>query len=337
MANRQFTPSWIDWVIDWVESLPIPPLFFYILFYAFNVIVVHLAYWIGGDLTPGQLRSTFFFDVTWMPFFLGYLHLMKRTARQSVEEFRPALDISRSKFDKIKYEFTTLPFWPVLLLSIVGALGGILAFLNSLTDLSAGNIVWSVISGGGYTFLPVWLYASYRHITKINGLYKQVDNLNLFNLQPLYGLSRVAMLVGGFIIIIINMNYLWEVFLGTPSMSQETIILLSFVLLIFALAVIIAPIWGIHRRIEDKKRTMLAANAEQIVALEQSLQDDLKRKKFTNVDGIGKGLSALFSMRANIQAIPAWPWQPGAFRNFASAILLPLLIWLAQRILTQYF
>jgi hypothetical protein len=338
MANfRQFRPSWIDRVIGWIESLPIPALLFYFLFYAFNVTLVHLVYWMDGDLSLGQLRSTIFFDVVWMPFGLGYIHLMKRTAQRSIDEFRPALNISKSTFDSIKYEFANLPFWPVLLLSLVGALGGILPYLSSQTDPSAGDIVWSVISGGGYTFLPIWLYAAYRHISRINGLYKQVDNLNLFNLQPLYGLSRVAMLVSGFIIININMNYVLEVFLGTPSMSQETIILLSFILFIVALAAAIVPLWGIHQRIENKKRTMLAANAERIIALEQTLQRDLDRKKFTNVDGIGKGISALFTMRNNIQSIPAWPWQPGAFRNFATAILLPLMVWLVQRFFGNIF
>jgi hypothetical protein len=337
VTHRSFKPSWIDSFIGWIDSLPIPVSFFYILVYAVSVFVVHLAYWLGGGLDLGQWRSTIFFDVIWIPFGLGYIHLMKGSAQQSIEEFRPALDVSQPEFNKIKYEFTNLPFWPVLILSIIGATGGILPYFSSQSDYSAGNMAWSLIAGGGYAFLPIWLFAAYRHITKINGLYSRVANLNLFNLQPLYGLSRVTMLVGGFIIIVININYLWEAFLGTPSMSQETIVLLSFILLIAALAVVILPLWGIHRRIEAKKRTMLAANAERILALEQALQQDLDKMKLTKMDGIGKGLSALFAMRVNIQATPAWPWQPGAFRNFASAIMLPLLIWLAQRLLTQYF
>lgn len=31
-----------------------------------------------------------------------------------------------------------------------------------------------------------------------------------------------------------------------------------------------------------------------------------------------------------------WPWKPGAFRNFLSAVFLPMLLWIALELASRY-
>jgi hypothetical protein len=338
-SPRFYRPSWVNSLLSWINSLPFHPIIFYIGFYALSVLVVHLALWADGSLTQGDLLSTVFFDMVWIPFGLGYVHFMESIAASSIQEFRPALRASKSDFDAIQYRFLTLPFWPTLIISLFGFAVGVYVVYatlqNANTDIS--KLPWSILAGGGYTFLPILLYAAARHIRQIRQLYGRVTELNLFDLQPLYGLARVAMTAGAFMVVLANLNFAWELFLGTPSMNFETTVLVSIVALVVTLVVVLIPLWGIHSKIDDEKRSLLADNAAQIKDLHKVLETDLRKKKFANLDSIQKGLDALFTMRTNIKDVPAWPWRPGAFRNFASAILLPLLLVALQRLLLQFF
>lgn len=337
MAEQRFKPSWLDSFMDWVSSLKIPSALFYILLYLGCVLAIHLALWFEGQMGWGAIDSYVFFDVIWFPLGLGYIHYMERVAQRSLREIRPALDVSDAEFEKIRYRFTTLPFWPILIITIVGLiLGWLLAFrAGSTADLS--SILWSGISGLGYTFLPIWLYAAYRHVSQIDDLYTKVKKLNLFNLQPLYGLARVAMVVGIFLVLLVNINFLSETYFGSVTQTPEMIFTLSLIGITAAVAVFVIPVLGIHRKIEKDKTNLLAENAEQIESLRHDIQNDMEKRNFKNIDGLEKGLSALLKVRESISAIPTWPWSPGTFGRFASAIVLPLIVWLLQRVMTPIF
>lgn len=341
--TRPYSPSWIDRTLDWIDSLPIAGLPFFLILYLLLGLSMHSALWLEGLLPFGEVDSTMLFDMIWIPYGLGYLYLLKRAARGSIEQYHHVLEISDADFDSIAYRFITMPALPVLGLSALGLIGGITVGIGTEFSYQAAagstssHVVWSVLSGGGYTFFPIVFYAALRHLRQISELYGRVERISLFNLQSLYGLSRVTMIVGAFMVINVNMNYVWETFLGTRTQSLDQMIGLSVAILVAALVVVVTPLWGIHRKIGNEKRKMLMEIAQQIEALHLALQDNLKAREYQNIQSIDRGLNTLFTMRNNIQAIPAWPWNPSTFRNFASAIMLPLLIWLAQRLLSQFF
>ncbi|MCW5873573.1 MAG: hypothetical protein KIS88_02895 [Anaerolineales bacterium] len=335
--TRPFKPSWLDSLMDWVSALKIASPLFYILLYVACVLVIHLALWFEGRLDWGMLDSYIFFDVIWFPLGLGYVHYMERVAQRSIAEIRPALSVSDSEFESIRYRFTTLPFWPILIITVLGFIFGmLLAFQSGSTD-SISSILWAGLSGLGYTFLPIWLYAAYRHVSQIDDLYTKVKKLNLFNLQPLYGLARVAMVVGIFLVLLVNINFLSETYFGSVTQTPEMIVTLSMIGITAAVAVFVIPVLGIHRKIEKDKTNLLAENAEQIESLRGDIQSDMEGRNFKNIDGLEKGLSALLKVRESITAIPTWPWSPGTFGKFASAIVLPLIVWLLQRVMTPFF
>jgi hypothetical protein len=38
-----------------------------------------------------------------------------------------------------------------------------------------------------------------------------------------------------------------------------------------------------------------------------------------------------------LEAVSTWPWQPETLRGILVAVLLPLLVWLLQRVLSRVF
>ena len=58
--------------------------------------------------------------------------------------------------------------------------------------------------------------------------------------------------------------------------------------------------------------------------------DDLSR-----ADGLNKAQASLLQQREVIARLSTWPWSIATLRAFISAILLPLALFLIQRVLAQ--
>jgi len=145
------------------------------------------------------------------------------------------------------------------------------------------------------------------------------------------------MVVGVFLVLLVNINFLSETYFGSVTQTPGMIVTLSTIGILAAIAVFVIPVLGIHRKIEKDKTRLLAENAEQIDSLRRDIQSDMEGRSFKNIDGLEKGLSALLKVRESMSAIPTWPWSPGTFGRFASAIMLPLIVWLLQRVLAPFF
>lgn len=346
---RPYKPSWLDFVLTRLRRLPFPPLIFFVLIYAIFLVLMHIPLWLDGSLVAGTFMLVFAVDAIWIPYGLGYIYFLEVAANQSIRQFRPALpEVGEREYEDIAYRFTTLPAWPTLILTIVGIAFGVgeglrvpLPFSGELIQVF--RIAYVLFSSMGYAFLPIMVYTAIRHLFQIHNLFDRVQKVNLFNLQPLYGLSGVAMMVGGFFVFGALISF-WgielynrEIYVDVPAASADDIVLIISVgVALLALVALILPLYGIHNKIEDEKRRVLAELGDQVDELRNDLQTDIRAKTFENIQGLERGINALFNMRNNVTLIPAWPWKPGALRNFFTAIGLPLFIWLMQRVLSQY-
>ncbi len=340
---KTYKPSWIDRLLHWVDTLPISPAVFFLLIYIVCVLGMNVPVWLEGIRPPGQFVTTFFFDATWLPFITGFIYLMNKTAENAIASFRPLLEVSQDEFEELATRFKTLPQIPILIFSLLGlAIGVSESSLRIYIFAQPGppaisEIAWLIFNNSAFVFLPVWFYFAFRQLVQVNRLFGLVKKVNLFDLQQFYGLTSVTLVVGSFFIALANLNYVIEVFGGTASLTTEENIGIYLTSVGIGLLMVILPLYGIHNKINREKRAVLSELGQQVETLRTDLQADIREHKFENIQGFERSLAALFNLRAQVQAIPAWPWQPGALRNFFSAIGLPLLIWLAQRVLSQYF
>ncbi|TAK13753.1 MAG: hypothetical protein EPO32_04055 [Anaerolineae bacterium] len=341
--KRTYRPSWIDHLLNWVDSLPFPPAVFFILLYVLCVLGMNVPLWLEGAYPPGQFVTAFFFDATWLPFVTGFIYLMNGTAESAIASFRPMLDVSDVEFDEIAYRFRTLPRVPILIFSLLGLAVGISEsaarhYVFAQPGMPTfSEITWYIFNNSAFIFLPVWFYFAFRQLVQVNRLFGMVKKVNLFDLQQLYGLTSVTLVVGSFFLALANLNYVIEVFGGTASLTNEETVNIYLINVGVALLMVILPLYGIHNKINREKRNVLSELGQQVESLRNDLQADVSGRKFENIQGLERSLTALFNLRGQVQAIPAWPWQPGSLRNFLSAIGLPLFIWLMQRVLSQYF
>ena len=79
---------------------------------------------------------------------------------------------------------------------------------------------------------------------------------------------------------------------------------------------------GLQGATEDRLKAVLAA-----------IHDDVDALDFRRADGLQKILSSVIQEREILAKLPTWPWSAGTLRGFVTAILLPLALFVGQRLL----
>jgi hypothetical protein len=153
----------------------------------------------------------------------------------------------------------------------------------------------------------------------------------MFHLGPLYefsGLSAITALLW------LTENYVWYVTIPAetdyPIAGSAT---LGFVAI--AAVTFILPLWGVHRLLRDEKLRLQSENARRIEAVMHETQRRTDAGEFGNMVGMKDATEALTGQATVLDKLPTWPWQPETIRTVLTAMLLPLFIWLIQRILER--
>src|SRR5690606_32149462 len=133
--------------------------------------------------------------------------------------------------------------------------------------------------------------------------------------------------------------YLWLALYPEVNVSSvEQLNVAAIVLLsVLGFFVFLMPLWGAHLR-------LAAARAERIVYVTRLL-DTVLGQVHASVEA-GRNLEAgsahetIKALTAELQLVErasTWPWEASLFRGFATAVLLPLALYVAQQVLGRVF
>jgi hypothetical protein len=344
MATTLRKKSYIDHLLDWFDALPIPSVLIYMIIFLINVLSIQIGFWMNDPETIGQFNILSFLDATWMPIGLGYIHFLRNVARRSFQEFRSQLDLPETDKEELIQRFTNLPRWPTLIISM---LMFALIFFQSINSpgiyfdpVRNPFAIYPIALDGALSYigLPLMVFFSIRLLLLVNQSYRLVEKINIFHLEPLYGLTNITFQVGLLWVVVVTYNFFAETFRpGNATIADATLIGLTVVLSILAAATFLLPLLGVHNRIQAAKQHELSRNGMRMEEMQNRLYDQIENQNYGELVGMEKGLNALFAMRDKIQRIPTWPWTPETPRNFASAVFLPLFIWLTQQVLSRFF
>jgi hypothetical protein len=153
------------------------------------------------------------------------------------------------------------------------------------------------------------------------------------HLTPIYRLSRVtaataAACSGGIALAIVT-------FTIPQVLSDPVALLIAAGIILLASVTFVWPLLGIHAVLEAEK-ARLYLDAQQ--RIKQALLELKRRQDNTDYEGVGamnNALDALLKQQAVVDKIATWPWRTETVGGLATAIFLPLVIWLITRILAQ--
>jgi hypothetical protein len=355
-----YRPSWYDRLARRIERLPGPAWLAYLLLAGVGVLVLIGVQALTGAYRPGTYAAFHLFLGAQFAYLLALMRLLDRSAAAALETFRPILHLPRrlrggaadeaASLEELRYRLTTLPPRPALLASLAGVLLGVVLplLLFRIPGMTAPSLTaafaWGRLATSPAAMIcilihlafseavaGVLIYHSIHQLREFSRIYLNFTRLNLYRLQPLYAFSVPAALTAGGLMLY---NYAW--FAVAPAFLDHPISLALGIFFIGAAVVIFTwPLLGIHHRLVAEKRKALAESARRFEAAVAELHQRVDKKALAKMDDLNKTLASLDLEREALQRIPTWPWDPGTPRGLAAALVLPLVIWLAQYLLQR--
>ncbi len=336
--------SWLDHAIEWVDRLPGPAWLFYLLAASASAsLLVGVQRILLSDPSAGSVPFQAFVGIQpWLV--LGTAHAVRSSAKRSFAKFRPLLPETAMAASEAEFRVINAPARSVLLASLVAALA-IPPLMLGVVGAGAESQLPSLgFAAGPASTAVVWAYAAIlaaclggfavhlvHQLRTIARLVGEVTTIDLYRLEPAYAFSSTTALAA---ILLTLDNYLW--YAVQPALLRDPFSLsmgaFSGGLALVAFA---WPVWGAHGLLAKEKALALALNGAAFKELSRTLHQQVSGGQLTGMDQVGSAMTSLDLERAAIGRIPTWPWHAETLRTILAAVFLPMIIWLAQYVLSR--
>ncbi len=331
-----YPASWVDRFTTWVERLPIPWLAFYVALWVGMAAFALLVTWREGVLPSGTMDSRIVLMAVWAPYCLAAAGYLSHSGGQALDAFRPALDVDAAEFGRLRYEFTVLPFWPVIWANIFGALVAVSnAFLQTNTlDLLSTPLSAAVnlgIAAIGIALSFSLIYFTFRQLRLIRHTYRHATRLNLFQSGQLYAFSALMLRTG-----IIWLVVIYSGVIAFPDLLKDVVWASISTLMMLAIGVaFVSTLMEIQQRIRGEKLRHLDEIDRHLQSAFADLHSRISTAETADLANLHQVMESLVLERGVVAKIPTWPWQPGTAASFLTAVSLPLIIWAIQALLQR--
>lgn len=340
-GEKPYSSSWINSFLNWIDSRLVPNWLLFVGIYVLSVLYLALALWAESYDTMAENLDLIFLNAVWIPFPLASMQYMIRYADRVLDRFHPVMECSHGDLERMRYKMKMIPqsvavVIPLIVGSLIyyDAIWGASIVIGELQSPIA-KAIGPLYPVFGFSFIPLLVYLTLRQLHAISGMFARVKEVNIFHLQPLYIPSTLTARTGVIWILYLNANILISGVGGGTNLAL--VIVVGVVKILLAISAFVVPLWGIHRKIVREKKRTLGENSALIENAYSELKHFLETKDYARMDQLKEGISSLFSYRAALEKAPTWPWQPETFRGFLSAVFLPLVIWIVQRLLAPLF
>ena len=335
--RRRPSGSWVDRLTAAIDRAPSPLWATYLVLFALVLGVVTGLAWMGGGTEAMAFLPIYFLTAAWAVFPLALIHHLDRVSARALAQFRPVCDIEDTEADRLRAELTTMPGLPTALVGLAGV-GFIWFFYLSNRRLfapilasEAQFIVAMIVLTFSFAMLGVLLYHSVRQLRLVSRIYARVKRLDLFNLSPLYGFAAlaartsIAWAAALYLSLALNPAILGSYVALGASLVQAGLVLGTFTW----------PLVGVHRRIGEKKDQALAEVGESLNQAIAELNARTRSMSLSRMDALNKMILSLVAAREVLSKVPTWPWSPGTPVAVGSALLLPVGLYLLQRLIER--
>lgn len=342
-ANESRPPypaGWPHLLLRGMERLPGPPWVAYLALILVATLIMHLRGWSRGDAPVGtpDLASAYWGllagTLVWL---FGYI---RKAAGAAFDAFRPALAPSATDPERLRYELTTLPRVPALAAALLATTLTAVTFVvdpaSSDVDGVSGPafVMVLVVQAFEVSFLFVFIYQLLRQMRQVRRILDHHAVVDIFRPGPLGAFPRLGAMSGAAIVLLVASSVL-----GTDLSAAGNFVLSQAPYLVVppvvALIAFVVPLYGTHQRLVDEKERLTNEAEERLKGLLREINRDIDSRDLGGLDPLERALGSVIRQREIVAKLATWPWSAGTARGFASAIMLPLAIYVAQRLLSQ--
>ena len=334
-----FKPSYLDRIIARVDQLAMPYWLFYILLFFAVGFVFNIAGWLQGFLEPGIVKLSYFVLGTWIAENLFINHFLIASSLASLNEFKSQIGAKSAEFERLKYSISHVPSIPVNLWSLIGISTGLFTIFYMIREQIPISDKFPILYLGigasiGASFFFAAGYRAVRQLRIISQLLDSIQKVNLHDLGPIYGLALFPTKV---VFVTILFLYINPAFILFPEMlAQPLILLLWGFLTLSSLGIAIFPLRGISQRLREEKDHLIKENGLRLDLSTKALYKAVDEGEHNKLDKLERGINALIAIRNDVDTISTWPWKKDTIRWLATALVLPLGLWIIQFLLQRF-
>lgn len=338
-ATVPFPPSWIDRLIAWIERIPGATWIFYLMSVLVFGILINAVFWIDGSVPIGSFDPENTGFALFVVYWVGLYQYLTGVGARSLKGFRPLLNVDDAEIARIDHELATLPRWIGILAFPLGF--GLAAALTFGDPTPYGEIIPHTalpyvgditISGFMLATFICLVIRSVRQLRLVRRLHAQATNINLLKLEPAHAFSALTSRTGIGIIFVL----VFSLPLNPTPLDTTLDTSLTVMTLLLSIAVFVLPIIGIRNHLEEEKRRVLNETSDLLQATSDRLHDLVRGNDYQDINGTKEAVEALIRERELIGKTSTWPWNLSTLRGFASALLLPVVLWLVTRLLERF-
>jgi hypothetical protein len=335
-AALPYQPSWIDRLTQAIDRLPISPWAFYALLLVALVLFVNVVNWVGGLYAPGTFDLLQSGVAVYPVYMLAMVHYLNQVAGSKLTAFRPALDLGEREYQRLRTQLTTLPAREGALAGLAGVAFVALLYGSEVVGAGTQTLPAPVLIGrfllGAFTFalLAGLIYHTIHQLRLVSRIHDMASRIDLFEPAPLYAFSNLTARTGIGLFALTVYSYLIDPRIDVVGVG------LTVLVLVVAVAAFVVPLDGMHHRIVVQKEDLQAEAGRRLKAMLVQLHRSVDERDLTQSDELNKTIESLQMEREAIGQMPTWPWEPGTPRLFASALLVPLVLWLIIRVLERF-
>jgi hypothetical protein len=268
----------------------------------------------------------------------GYV---RRVAGSAFDAFRPALRLPEPELAVLRHRLVVIPAGPAFAAAAAGiALAAASLAINPAATTSApltGTLLAGafVLQGWLSAVMFVLFLQLLRQIREIRGLLARAAVVDVFRPGPLHAFARVTSVTGSLLVLFIASS-----FLVIPLPTEPGTLLVAWlpylvVPPVLAVGAFVLPLYGMHGRLVDEKERLQGAAEERLQGLFADINRDVDARDVTRADGLSKTLASMLQQRDVLAKLPTWPWSAGTLRGFVTAILLPVVVFLIQVLVSR--
>jgi hypothetical protein len=331
-------PSFLDRFMAAVNRLPGPYWLTYLLLFLLESFILHIAAWADGWLPVYTVSPLPLLYPVWLWGPLTIMTYLNSVSLKALSNFRPLLKLDDEQFNRLKYEFTTMPprgvffsglFWCIVYVGLnyvsydaffvkygLGPLGMVVTFLSGLLSFATVSAVY---------------YHALRQLSLVNRTVMVAQSFNLFRIEPVYAFSRLTSQTGISWMIMLSLTLLLY-----PFQIANMLVLAILIFQVgLALAAFVLPLRVVNRRLVAGKRRLLAEFNQRLESLLDRLHRFVDGNTVEDVYQLESAMNALSAEREILNRIPTWPWRAGTLTGFLSAIVLPIVLFVVQLIIAK--
>ena len=332
----------VDGVLAIVDRLPGPAAVWYAALAVALLALAHAWIWATGARPVGAFELEVLPPTVILVYFLWLLHLLNRIARSSFDAFRPALGGNADAQERYRLALTSIPDRVAIVAVVVVEVVLNLAYFGTIRPLRAPlPATVEVASGILYALaaasIGLLVIHDIRQLRLVSRLSALAVNVDVFKPAPVTALSRLTAATAIGILAFVAV-YALTTAITVPTQQQgglPTFIAEEVVLIVLAVASFVLPLRGMHSRLLDEKLELLGEAQDRLKATLARLHEAVEANDLSNADQLNKTLSSVLAERDVLANLQTWPWSTGTFRGVATAVLLPIVIFVITRLIDQ--